>query len=66
MLFITTSVNLSKHFCVKFQYVTCYVVVEVIDIYIKNNKGHNIDQCKSKFHVLGKKVGGNLIGSVEV
>ena len=33
MLFITTSVNLSKHFCVKFQYVTCYVVVQVIDIY---------------------------------
>ena len=21
-------------------------------IYIKNNKGHNTDQCKSKFHVL--------------
>ena len=35
MLFITISVNLSKHFCVirKFQYVACYIVVQVIDIY---------------------------------
>ena len=33
-------------------------------IYIKNI--YNTDQSKSKFHVLGKKVGGNLIGSVEV
>ena len=35
-------------------------------ICIKNNKSYNTDQCKSKFHVLGKKVGVNLIGSVEV
>ena len=35
MLFITISINLSKQFCVirKFQYVTCYTVVQVIDIY---------------------------------
>ena len=35
MMFITISVNLSKHFCVicKFEYVTCYIVVQVIDIY---------------------------------
>ena len=35
MLFITVSANLSKHFCVirKLQYVTYYIVVQVIDIY---------------------------------
>ena len=33
-------VNLSKHFGVlhKFQYVACYIIVQVFDIYIKNNK----------------------------
>ena len=35
MLFITNSVNLFKHFYVirTFLYVTCYIVVQVIDIY---------------------------------
>ena len=35
MLFITIIVNPSKHFCVirKFQYVACYIVIQVIDIY---------------------------------
>ena len=36
MLFIPITVNPSKHFCVscKFQYVACYVIVQVIDIII--------------------------------
>ena len=35
MLSITVSVNLSKRVYVilKFQYITCYIVVQVIDIY---------------------------------
>ena len=47
MLFITINVNLSKHFCVicKFEYATCYIVAQVIDIYIKNNKVPNSDPC---------------------
>ena len=27
------------------EYVTCYIVVHVIDIYIKNNKSPNTDPC---------------------
>ena len=65
MLFITTSVNISKHFCANFSTLLVMLSSKSL-IYIQNNKGHNTDQCKSKFHVLGKKVGGNLIGSVEV
>ena len=36
MLVIAISINLSKHLCVirKFQYVTCYIIVQVIYIYI--------------------------------
>ena len=35
MLFITIIVNLSKHFCFirKFQYVGCYIIIQIIDIY---------------------------------
>ena len=36
MLFITISINISKQLCVirkLFQYVICYTVVQVIDIY---------------------------------
>ena len=45
---------------------TLLVMLSTKSLIIKNNTGHNTDQCKSKFLVLGKKVGGNLIGSVEV
>ena len=65
MLFITTSVNISKYFCANFSTLLVMLSSKSL-IYIKNNKGYNTDKCKSKFHVLGKKVGGNLIGSVEV
>ena len=35
MLFITIIINLSKHFCAihKYQYVACYIIVQVIDSY---------------------------------
>ena len=45
MLYITTIVNLPKHFFVicKFQYIASYIITQVIDIYIKSNKGPNTD-----------------------
>ena len=39
--------NFPKHFCVvrKLQHLACYVIIQIIDIYIKNKIGPSTDPC---------------------
>ena len=47
MLYICISFNFPKHFCVvrKLQHLACYVIIQIIDIYIKNKIGPSTDPC---------------------
>ena len=47
MLSICITFNFPKHFCVvrKLQHLACYVIIQIIDIYIQNKIGHYTDPC---------------------
>ena len=47
MLSICITFNFPKHFCVvrKLQHLACYVIIQIIDIYIKNKIGPSTDPC---------------------
>ena len=45
MLFLSLLTFLNTCVISTFQYAACYIIVQVFDIYIKNNKGTNTDPC---------------------